>query len=250
MKKVRRKKTAIAYIRVSTVGQEEKGAGLELQLSRIEAFAREAGFEIVRCFQDVHTGVGEDSIHDRPGIKAALRLSLEKRCPILVASLDRFSRETAKLEELVIKGKIRVVSVSSGEGAQRAVLMAEAVGAQQEVERISRTTKAGLARARQAGVILGNRRNLPEAQKKGAAGTKKKAELQAAELAPVVSQIRGSGKETKHEIADEMNRLGYRTSQGQRWTQENVRRLLGRVEEIEKLRDAEIYRNNPTYGSF
>jgi DNA invertase Pin-like site-specific DNA recombinase len=225
---------AIAYIRVSTENQGQDGAGLDLQLTRIEAYAKAAGFRIVEIFKDMQTGTHEDSAKRRPGVRAAIECSQKHRLPIIVDGLDRFSRNTKRLEELVADGKLKVISARSGEGAGRAVIMGEAARAQAEVERISRTTKEGLRLARERGVTLGNTINLPEAQKKGAASNKSKAERQARELAPVVKKIRASGCTTKEAIADELNKRAYRTARGERWNKHSIRRLLDRIADTER----------------
>jgi DNA invertase Pin-like site-specific DNA recombinase len=247
-------KQAIAYIRVSTRGQGEHGNGLDLQITRIEAYAREAGYELVTTFRDVQSGAGEDSTQNRPGIREAISFSQKTGFPIIVDGLDRFARNTKKLEELVLSGKLRVISAMTGEGAPRAVMIGEAARAQAERDLISQTTKEALQRKRREGVILGNTKNLDEAQQKGAASNKAKADQQTRELAPVVKEICAPGKVTKEAIANELNRLGHRTARGGLWDKDKVRRLLDRIAELEKQqeieRQKEQYRDNPQWGIF
>lgn len=188
-----RSRKAIAYIRVSTPDQGENGNGLDLQMKRIEEFAREAGFELGNTFRETQSAAGEDSIERRSEIRKAIRLSHETGYPIIVDGLDRFARNIKKLGELVINGKLKVISAKSDEDAGRAVIMAEAARAQDERDRISRTTKEGPARARAQGKTLGNTKNLGEAQEKGAATNKQRADKQARELALVLREFRKPG---------------------------------------------------------
>lgn len=242
---------AIAYTRISTKKQGETGNGLNLQMTRIDGFAQAGGYEIIRTFSDVHTGAGEDSAHHRRHLLKAMKLSREKKWPIIVDGLDRLSRNTKTVEEMIINGRLKVISAKNGEGATHAVIMGEAARAQEEVERISRTTKEGLRRARERGTVLGNTKNLGEAQQKGAASNKAKADQQTRELAPVVQDIRSSGMTMKEAIANELNLRGYRTARNERWNKDNVRRLLDRIDNLGELeKEQKRYQENPLYGSF
>jgi DNA invertase Pin-like site-specific DNA recombinase len=240
-------KKAIAYVRVSTKDQGENGAGLDLQVTRIHAFAKAAGYEIVDTFRDAQSAVGADSIKSRPGVRAALERSKSTGFPIIVDGWDRLVREVKKMEELVRDGKLNVISAKSGEGARHAVVLAEGARGQAEAERIRRTTREGLRRARARGVILGNTKNLGEAQMKGVAANRAKADGLAKQLAPVVKEIRAAGVKTKKEIAAELNRLGYRTPRNEPWSATTIRRPLDRIEELAKR---ELYSDSPKWGIF
>lgn len=243
-----RTKKGIAYIRVSTKNQGDNGNGLDLQLIRIRAYANQAGIEIIKVYQDVHSGVGEDSLGKRAGAQAAIEHAKKSRIPIIVDGLDRFSRATSTLEELVSNDKLKVISCKSGEGAALAVTIAEIARAQAQAEIISKTTKVGLERARQAGKRLGNPTNLDEAQRNGAAKNRRKAEHQAKELAPTVKQIRNSGAITREAIAAELNRMGSRTLRENTWNKDTLRRVLDRIDEIEKQNKRNCA--NPAWGGF
>lgn len=250
-------KRAIAYLRVSTADQGDRGAGLDLQMTRIEAFAKEKGFHIVETpFKDVQTGT--DTVR-RSGVRDAIDYSRKHRLPIIVDGLDRISRDTATLERWISDGRLKIISAKSGEDAGRAVIIAEAARAQAEVERISRTTREGLQRARARGARLGNPTNLEDAQKKGAASNKEKAEQRARELAPLVKELLASGVTTREAIAKELNARGHRTARGERWNKNNIRRPLDRI--LDRKRPAkdmplqpkepeEDYRNNALWGMF
>lgn len=246
-------KKAIAYTRVSTAGQLENGSGLDLQMTAIKAFANAAGYEIVETFSDAHTGVGEDSITDRPGVQAALETARRTGWAVLVDGLDRLSRHSKTLENLIADHGARVLSVRDGEAPARAVLIARAARAQEEAERISATTREGLARARQNGVLLGNRTNLPEAQKLGAERNRIRAGERASDLAPIIWEVLASGKSTHGEVAAELNRRGIFTPRGKAWTAASIRRPLARIKEIQRIADANSSNSdskNPLWGIF
>lgn len=246
-------KKAIAYTRVSTAGQLESGSGLDFQMTAIRAFAKAAGYEIVEAFSDAHTGVGEDSITDRPGVQAALEKARRTGWPVLVDGLDRLSRHSKTLEDLIADNGARVLSVRDGEAPTRAVLIARAARAQEEAERISVTTREGLARARQNGVVLGNQTNLREAQRLGAERNRTRAGQRAGELAPIISEVLASGKSTHGEIADELNRRGILTPRGKAWTAASIRRPLARIKDIQSSAESNSSSSdsdNPLWGIF
>lgn len=218
----------IAYTRVSTKKQGREGHGLELQTVAIKAFAEAEGYQIVDSFTDTDTGMGEDSIRERPGVNAAINLSRQKGCPILVSRLDRFSRDTATVEDYVFKQGVKLIGCQE-EGASHAVIVSIAARAQCEGELISRNTKRALQELKSRGVLLGNRKNLDKAQKKGAATNKALAEQRTQEMLPVIQELREAGRMSARAIAEGLNLKGLRTPQGREWTAINVRFLLNKV---------------------
>jgi DNA invertase Pin-like site-specific DNA recombinase len=56
-------------------------------------FAGEAGFDLAAEFAEVETGKGSDALDRRPQLAAALAKARAMRCPVLVAKLDRLSRD-------------------------------------------------------------------------------------------------------------------------------------------------------------
>ena len=249
---------AVAYLRVSTNRQKEEGGGLQLQAESIQAYADEAGIEILHVFSDAYSGVGEDSYRKRSGLREALEMARKKGVPVIVDSLSRLSRHTATVNDIITKENIDVIVARDESSDRRAVLVAQARRDQAHAERISQQTKLGLQRAKERGAKLGNRTNLDEAQKMGAAVNKQKAEQAAQELAPVVDKIKQRGLGTKGEIASELNKLGYRTVRGGEWSATNIRRLLERIEAHKELKTSasnsktsvSTYKSNPDWGMF
>ena len=86
-------KTAIAYIRVSTQKQGRSGLGLEAQATAIKAFAASEGFTIIDTYVEVETGKGADELETRPQLAAALELARLTGATIVVAKLDRLTRD-------------------------------------------------------------------------------------------------------------------------------------------------------------
>ena len=86
-------KTAIAYTRVSTKKQGESGLGLEAQQEALRRFAEAEGFRLIETFSEVETGKGADALDKRPQLAAAIAKAKEHAAPVIVAKLDRLSRD-------------------------------------------------------------------------------------------------------------------------------------------------------------
>jgi len=94
---------------------------------------------------------------------------------------------------------------------------------------IAKRTKEALARKKAAGAVLGNRTNLPEAQKRGAAANALAADAFAANVLPIVQQLQKAGIISLREIAAALNARGARTARGGSWHPTSVKRLLARA---------------------
>lgn len=91
----------------------------------------------------------------------------------------------------------------------------------------SELTKAGIAKAKQRGVVFGNRTNLMEASKKGAAAVKAKADAFALRARGVIQAMRGVGM-SFHAIAQEFNNIGVPTAGNGIWYGKTVSNILTR----------------------
>ncbi|MFZ1725293.1 MAG: recombinase family protein, partial [Albidovulum sp.] len=83
----------IAYERVSTARQGTSGLGLEAQRHCIDAFARLRGADLVARFTEVESG----KTADRPELCKALQLAKLTGATLVIAKLDRLSRNAAFL---------------------------------------------------------------------------------------------------------------------------------------------------------
>ncbi len=86
-------KTAVAYTRVSTARQGRSGLGVEAQQAALARFAEAEGYWLIETFQEVETGKGADALDRRPQLAAALKVARKHKSPIIVAKLDRLSRD-------------------------------------------------------------------------------------------------------------------------------------------------------------
>ena len=140
----------IAYERVSTARQGVSGLGLEAQRRSIDAFAASRNAEVLARFTEVESGRNPD----RPELAKALHLSKITGATLVIAKLDRLSRNAAFLLTLRDSG-VRFLAVDLPEANDLTVGIMALV-AQAEREAISRRTKEALAVAKARGVKLGN----------------------------------------------------------------------------------------------
>jgi DNA invertase Pin-like site-specific DNA recombinase len=92
---------AVAYYRVSTERQRRSGLGIEAQRTAVVRFAEAEGFAIAAEFVEAETGKGADALDRRPQLAAALAAGRARKCPVLVAKLDRLSRDVAFIAGLM-----------------------------------------------------------------------------------------------------------------------------------------------------
>ena len=110
-----------------------------------------------------------------------------------------------------------------------------ALVAQAEREAISRRTKEALAAAKARGVKLGNPNGAAALQRAGKGGVALRATVSAnadrfaADLAPVIADIRAAGHVSLRAIAAELNARGMMTRRGGTWGVGNVKGVLGRI---------------------
>ena len=97
--------------------------------------------------------------------------------------------------------------------------------AQRERQLISERTMAGLAVAKQRGVVLGNPNPEKSLRKAVEANIKRKQEFAATALKSI-REIQSTGVETLSRIADCMNKRGEKTPRGRTWTATAVKRVL------------------------
>ena len=220
----------VAYERVSTARQGASGLGLEAQRKTIEDFAVSRGAEVLARFTEVESGRKAN----RPELAKALHFAKVTGATLVIAKLDRLSRNAAFLLALRDSG-VRFVAVDMPEANDLTVGIMALV-AQAEREAISRRTKEALAVAKARGIKLGNPNgaaSLRRAGKGGAAlraAVSANADVFAADLAAVVEDIRGDGHLSLRGMAAELTARGIRTRRGGVWGVGNVKGLLLKVD--------------------
>ncbi len=139
----------IAYERVSTARQGASGLGLAAQRVAIDTFAHSRGAEVAARFTEVESGRNPD----RPELAKAIRLARLTGGTLVIARLDRLSRNAAFLLTLRDSG-VRFLACAMPEANDLTVGIMALV-AQAERDAISRRTKEALAAAKARDVVLG-----------------------------------------------------------------------------------------------
>ena len=214
----------VAYVRVSTDRQGKSGLGLDAQKALIASFAQANGFEVVAEFEEVQTGKGADALDRRPQLAAALALARKNKCPVIVAKLDRLSRDVAFIAGLMAQ-RVPFLVAELGEGVDPFVLHLYAALAEKERALISTRTKAALSSLKAKGVQLGNHTNLATASAKGAATNRREAQIFAENVRPIIASIKASGVTSLRGIAAELNARRVETARGGTWTAVQVGRI-------------------------
>ena len=130
----------VAYYRVSTKQQGASGLGLEGQKTTVESFAKSAGANIMASYTEVESGKRAD----RPKLAAAIAHARRSKATLVIAKLDRLSRNVAFLSALMDSGCEFVAC--DNPNANRLTIHILAAVAENEARAISERTKAALAR--------------------------------------------------------------------------------------------------------
>jgi DNA invertase Pin-like site-specific DNA recombinase len=217
----------IGYVRVSTTRQGRSGLGLEAQQQALARFAEVEGFDLLRIFVEVETGKGADALEHRPELTAALKEARRRRCSIAVSKLDRLSRDVAFISNLMAH-RVPFMVTELGADVDPFILHLFAALAEKERALISKRTTEALAAAKARGAKLGGP-NLRAARKKAAATLRERADRRAANVLPIIREIRAAGASSLHQIAEALNARGIRTPRGGRWYAKSVSNVLARA---------------------
>jgi len=209
----------IAYVRVSKERQGRSGLGIEAQHAEIARYIAERGHSLAAAYVEVETGKGFDALAKRPRLREALAHAKRLDCPVVVAKLDRLSRNVAFVAGLMER-RVRFL-VAAMPNADPLMLHVYAAFAEDERRRIAERTKAALAAAKARGKKLGS----PDIGTRN----KAKAETRAKALRATVEPWAIKGVSAS-EIARRLNAAKTPTPQGKRWHPISVTRLLQRLE--------------------
>jgi DNA invertase Pin-like site-specific DNA recombinase len=218
---------AVAYYRVSTARQGRSGLGIEAQRAAVTRFAEAEGYDLTAEFVEAESGKGADALDRRPLLAAALAAGRAGRCPVIVAKLDRLSRDVAFIAGLMAQ-RVPFIVAELGADADPFMLHLYAALAEKERRLIGERTKSALAARKAQGARLGNPRNAREAAALGRQVQVADAHAFAANVLPIVESLRASGIRDLRGLASALNDRGVRTARGARWHVSNVKNLIDR----------------------
>src|SRR3954471_6977495 len=217
----------VAYLRVSTQRQQRSGLGIEAQRAVIERFAAAESLTIVAEFVEFESGKGFDALDRRPQLARALAAAKAAKCSVIVAKLDRLSRDVAFVAGLMAQ-RVPFMVAELGRDADPFMLHLYAALAEKERRLIAERTKAALAAKKAAGASLGNPRNLDLAGASGRAVSIAAAEGFARSLVPILHSLRAEGAVTLRAMAASLNRRDIKSARGGMWYPSSVANLLSR----------------------
>ena len=220
---------AVAYLWVSPQRQQRSGLGLDAQRAAIERFAATESLTIAAEFVEVETGKGADALDGRPRLAAALSTAKAAKCSVVVAKLDRLSRDVAFVAGLMAQ-RVPFIVAELGRDADPFTLHLFAALAETERRLISERTKAALAAKKAAGAALRNPHNLAQAGNLGRAALIDGADEFVQSLVPVVRAARSEGATTLRAMAQALNSRGVKSRRGGTWHPSSVANLLSRSE--------------------
>jgi DNA invertase Pin-like site-specific DNA recombinase len=176
----------------------------------------------------VETGRGADALERRPVLAAALAAARKAHYPVIVAKLDRLSRDVHFISGLMVH-RVPFIVAELGADADPFMLHIYAVFAEMERRRISQRTREALAAKKARGVLLGNRKNPEVARRLGQAAVQAKAKGFACAVAPIIAGIVASGVGSDAGIAESLERLGIATARGGYWHPQTVKNIRARM---------------------
>ena len=219
---------AIAYIRVSTQQQGKSGLGVDAQRQAIKQFAEAESIELTNEFVEIESGKGSDALEQRPELSKALQMAKKLDAYIVVAKLDRLSRNVHFISGLMSQG-VPFVTVELGMNTDPFMLHIFAALAEKERELISQRTKEALQAAKARGIRLGNRTNLDEARAKGGRTIRTNADEFAQRVYPLIQMYQQQGLSLRG-IAEQLNKRGEQTARGGKWQAVQISAIIKRVE--------------------
>lgn len=217
----------IAYCRVSTQSQADRGVSLEAQRAKVEAYSALYDLDVVEVIVDA--GVSAKTL-DRPGLTKALGLLRSgKADALLVVKLDRLTRSVRDLGELVERyfapGKAALLSVGeqidTRSAAGRLVLNVLASVSQWEREAIGERTAAAMAHKAACGEYTGGEAPFGYAVAEG-----KLVEIDHEQaIVGEARRLRAMGRSLRA-VAAELDRAGLRARNGKAFAAAQVARMV------------------------
>ncbi len=219
----------VAYLRVSTEKQADKGVSLEAQRAKVEAYAQLYELDLVEVIVDA--GVSAKTL-DRPGLGKALAILKAKQAEaLLVVKLDRLTRSVVHLGELVedyfSDGKWALLSVGeqidTRSAAGRLVLNVLASVSQWEREAIGERTAAAMQFKAAQGEYTGG--ETPYGYRLTADGGRIEPEPSEQDVLAAAKQLRSGGLSLRG-VARELNTQGFKSRSGKQFAPVQVARMV------------------------
>ena len=147
-------KKAYGYARVSTKKQELYGYSLEAQQEQIKNYCKREGLELIEVFSEAESGAKSN----RPKLEEALRLCQISNATLIVAKIDRLTRDLHFLTGLQLRN-VKFQALDMPE-ANETMLQVMISFAQMDNKLRSVRIKEGMKKAKEKGKKFGTPSNL------------------------------------------------------------------------------------------
>jgi len=213
-------KKAITYYRVSTGRQAQSGLGIDAQIKAVRDFVSANDYTVTGEYIEVESGKN----NQRPVLGKALRECKKEHATLLVAKLDRMSRNVNFITGLMETGvDFKAIDIPTGE---KFIVHIMAAVAEHERDQISKRTVLALQAAKERGIELGkygrhvlSKRNRELSQRF------------AQKMRPTITLLMAKGFDTVRAITGELNRLKVPTyrNNGSKWHVSTVYKVMNNI---------------------
>lgn len=203
---------------------------MQAQKHAVQQFLKQyPEYELMSSYEEVETG----KRNDRPQLQLALAEAKKHKALIIIAKLDRLSRNAAFLLALQESDSgIQFVCCDMPQ-ADRFVLSIMALIAQHEAETISKRTRDALAALKRQGKTIGKRNlNKRATLKKSIATRQAISDEFAKSLARPIYELRTAHVRSYAKLAECLNLRGHRSMRGGRLYAQTVKNVIRRLDKL------------------
>jgi DNA invertase Pin-like site-specific DNA recombinase len=197
----------------------------------VERYAREKNYHIIEHFHEGPTG----RYGTRPELTKALRRAKKADALLIIPEFQAVARSSVFLTRLWESGvEFLAIDNPYANKTTLPLLASVVIG---ESKDLSVRTRAALKKRKRRGVHLGMPTNLTEeGRRRGTEAMKEKGQASLTDHnTELLRSLRDAGKSLR-EIAAHFTSSGCRTKNGNPWSHTHVRRLLARLDELDRLR--------------
>ncbi|QRM29558.1 recombinase family protein [Microvirga sp. VF16] len=208
----------VAYYRTSTRTQD---LGIEAQKATVISWLNGGKHQVIGEFEEHESGKNDE----RKQLQAAITLCKKRKATLVIAKMDRLSRDLAFIANLMKSG-VEFVACDNPHANKLTIHILAAV-AEHERDMIAKRTSEALQALKRSGKRLGSP-EIEKAQAKSREVRTVKADQFAANVLPVIEKLKAQGFTTLRAIASELNERNVKTSRGGEWSAKQVQLVIER----------------------
>ena len=212
----------IGYARVSTKKQGLDGLGMEDQIKQIKDYAKRNNLTIIKIYKETESGNKTDK--HRPELSKAISQSKINKCKLVIARIDRLSRNVEFTYKLLNR-KVDFVCIDMPQ-ANTMTIGFMSVIAQNYRDQVSANTKRALARKKENGDKLGNVINLVKHRDKGRITHKQNCSKFATDKLQMIKGFMSTGVTSYKGLADLLNKHQVPTMRAKKWYPTTIKNIL------------------------